>query len=146
MYTRKQTIRRVISLQVQPLISVVDVSASRRFYQQLLGADSGHGGDEYGQMWVAGELVLQLHALDVGHHHGPLGDPAVRLGNGLALWFTTELFDDAVARARATNAELVFDVHTNPNSGCRELWLHDPDGYLVVLAEPFTPFARREPA
>jgi hypothetical protein len=28
----------------------------------------------------------------------------------------------------------VTDVHTNPNAGHRELWLHDLDGYLVVLA------------
>jgi hypothetical protein len=28
------------------------------------------------------------------------------------------------------------DVHHNPNAGHREIWLRDPDGYLVVLAEP----------
>ena len=89
--------------------------------------------------------MLQLHSLDVGHHHGPLGDPAVPLGNGLALWFTTGAFDEAVDRARATGRDRT-DVQRNPNSGCREIWLHDPDGYLVVLAEPFTPFARRESA
>jgi hypothetical protein len=27
-------------------------------------------------------------------------------------------------------------VHVNPNAGHREMWLRDPDGYLVVLAEP----------
>jgi catechol 2,3-dioxygenase-like lactoylglutathione lyase family enzyme len=127
-------------MNAHPLISVSDVPASSRFYQQVLGADSGHGGVEYEQVMVDGELVLQLHALDVGHHHGPLGDPSKRLGNGLALWFTTDAFDDAVARVRGSGAEVVTDVHVNPNSGCREIWLHDPDGYLVVLAEPFTPY------
>jgi Glyoxalase/Bleomycin resistance protein/Dioxygenase superfamily len=67
----------------------------------------------------------------------------VRLGNGLALWFTTEAFDAAVDRIRHSGAEIVTDVHVNPNSGCREIWLHDPDGYLVVLAEPFAPDGRR---
>ncbi|HEX5191879.1 MAG TPA: VOC family protein [Solirubrobacteraceae bacterium] len=126
-----------------PLISVTDVPASSRFYQQVLGAASGHGGDEYEQVIVDGELVLQLHALTVGHHHGPLGDPSVPLGNGLALWFTTEAFDDAVARVRDSGAEIVTDVHVNPNSGCREIWLHDPDGYLVVIAQPFAPSGQR---
>ena len=126
-----------------PLISVTDVPASSRFYQQILGAESGHGGDEYEQVVVDGEYVLQLHALTVEHHHGPLGDPSLRLGNGLALWFTTEAFDDAVTRVRDSGAEIVTDVHVNPNSGCREIWLRDPDGYLVVLGQPFAPNRQR---
>jgi catechol 2,3-dioxygenase-like lactoylglutathione lyase family enzyme len=132
-------------LNVHPLISVTDVPASSRFYRQILSADSGHGGVEYEQILVGGTLVLQLHALDVGHHHGPLGDPSGRLGNGFALWFTTEAFDEAVDRVRASGAEIVTDVYVNPNSGCREIWLHDLDGYLVVLAEPFAPNGQRRP-
>ena len=130
-------------LNAHPLISVPDVPASSRFYRQLLGADSGHGGVEYEQVLVDGTLVLQLHSLEVDHHHGPLGDRSVALGNGLALWFTTDGFDEAVERVRSIGAEIVTDVHVNPNSGCREIWLHDLDGYLVVLAEPFAPDAQR---
>ena len=130
-------------MNAHPLISVHDVPASSRFYQQILGADSGHGGDEYEQVLVNGTLVMQLHSLDVGHHHGPLGDRSAALGNGLALWFTTEAFDEAVDRVRASEAEIVTDVHVNPNSGCREIWLRDLDGYLVVLAEPFAPDRQR---
>jgi catechol 2,3-dioxygenase-like lactoylglutathione lyase family enzyme len=130
-------------LAAHPLISVTDVPASSRFYQQILGGGSGHGGDEYEQVHVDGVLVLQLHALTVDHHHGALGDPSLPLGNGLALWFTTEAFDDAVTRVRESGAEIVMDVNVNPNSGCREIWLRDLDGYLVVLAEPFAPNGRR---
>jgi catechol 2,3-dioxygenase-like lactoylglutathione lyase family enzyme len=122
-----------------PLISVADVPAASRFYQQILGAASGHGGDEYEQVIVDGQLVMQLHALTVDHHHGPLGDPSLPLGNGLALWFTTEQFEAAVERVRASGAEIVMDVNRNPNSGCHEIWLRDLDGYLVVLAETFAP-------
>lgn len=122
-----------------PLISVSDVRASSRFYQQVLGVPDDHGGDEYAQLRADGVPVLQLHSLSVDHHHGPLGDRSTALGNGLLLWFTTEAFDEAVDRARATGAEIVTDVHVNPNSGCRELWFRDPDGYTVVLAEPFAP-------
>lgn len=39
-------------------------------------------------------------------------------------------------RARESGAEIVTDVHVNPNSRQREIWMRDPDGYLIVLAEP----------
>jgi hypothetical protein len=31
---------------------------------------------------------------------------------------------------------VVRDVHTDPNARQREIWVRDPDGYLVVLAGP----------
>lgn len=72
----------------QPLISVTDVPRSSRWYQELLGCDSGHGGDEYERLLHDGALVLQLHRFEVAHHHGRIGDPSLRpYGNGLALWF-----------------------------------------------------------
>jgi len=126
----------------QPLISVTDVMRSSRFYQELLGCQSGHGGSEYERLLRDGTLVLQLHAFEVEHHHGRIGDPSLRpYGNGVALWFEIDDFDRAVARARALQAELVMAPHRNPPEGPggpahREIWLRDPDGYLVVLASP----------
>jgi catechol 2,3-dioxygenase-like lactoylglutathione lyase family enzyme len=126
----------------QPLISVTDVVQSSHFYQELLACESGHGGEEYERLVRDGTLVLQLHAFDVEHHHGTIGDPAVRpYGNGVALWFEIEDFDAAVGRAQALQAEIVLAAHRNPPDGPggpahRELWLRDPDGYLVVLASP----------
>ena len=120
----------------QPLIVVRDVQASSRFYQQALGAESGHGGDEYEQIVADGELLLQLHRIDVEDHHGPLADPDQPLGNGLLLWFEVADFDAAAERVRVTGAQIVTDVHTNPRARQQELWVRDPDGYLVVLAGP----------
>jgi catechol 2,3-dioxygenase-like lactoylglutathione lyase family enzyme len=125
----------------QPLISVADVDASSRFYAELLGGEDmhpeGHGDRprEYARIGIEGRLVLQLHAIDAAHHHGGLAEPAVPLGNGVAIWFATDGFDAAVTRVRQLSAELVHDVHVNPNARQREIWLRDPDGYLVVLAE-----------
>jgi catechol 2,3-dioxygenase-like lactoylglutathione lyase family enzyme len=116
------------------MVVVRDVPASSRFYQQVLGAESGHGGDAYEQVVVDGEIVLQLHHIDVEDHHGPLADPDQPLGNGVLLWFEVPDFDAAVERVRATGAQVVTDVHTNPNARQPEIWLRDPDGYLVVLA------------
>lgn len=126
----------------QPLISVTDVGRSSHFYQELLGCESGHGGQEYERLLCGGMLVLQLHAFDVEHHHGKIGDRSTRpYGNGVALWFEVDDFDAAVGRARALRAETILPPHRNPPDGPggpahREVWLHDPDGYLVVLASP----------
>jgi catechol 2,3-dioxygenase-like lactoylglutathione lyase family enzyme len=129
-------------MQPQPLISVTDVRRSSRFYQGLLGCKSGHGGEEYERLLHRGVLVLQLHHFAVEHHHGRIGDPAQRpYGNGLALWFQVDDFDATVERAGAVGAEIVLAPHRNPRDGPggpahRELWLRDPDGYLVVVASP----------
>ena len=120
----------------QPLIVSRDVPASSSFYTQLLGAESGHGGDEYEQVASEGEILLQIHGLDVMDHHGPLADPDGPLGNGILVWFEVADFDAAVGRARALGAPIERDVHTNPNAKQQELWLRDPDGYLVVVSGP----------
>jgi catechol 2,3-dioxygenase-like lactoylglutathione lyase family enzyme len=121
----------------QPLIAVADVEASSRWYQGLLGARSGHGGAEYERLIVGGELVLQLHAWDEDHHHGGMGDPDDRpYGNGVLLWFETPDFDGAVERARRSGATIVQEPHVSPNARHRELWVRDPDGYVVVLSSP----------
>ena len=45
----------------QPLIAVSDVEASSRWYQQLLGCRSAHGGTEYERLISGDALILQLH-------------------------------------------------------------------------------------
>ena len=126
------------SVVAQPMIAVRDVVRSSAWYQQVLGAVSGHGGPEYEQLLVGPQIVLQLHRLEVGHHHGTIGDPDRPVGNGVALWFELTDFDGAVARVRTSGARIETDVHVNPNAGHREIWLRDPDDYLVVLADPYS--------
>ena len=120
----------------QPMIVVREIAPSRDFYLAVLGAESGHGGDEYEQIVLDGEILLQLHLIDVEDHHGPLSEPNVPLGNGALLWFEVADFDAAVGRARAHGAEVERDAHVNPNAKQPELWLRDPDGYRVVVAGP----------
>jgi catechol 2,3-dioxygenase-like lactoylglutathione lyase family enzyme len=128
-------------MQPQPLICVRDVEASSRWYQQLLGCKSDHGGREYERLVKDGRLILQLHSWHVQHHHGPIGDEKKAHGNGVLLWFSIEDFDAAVARAGQLKAEVILPRHRNPPDGIGgpnhwEIWLRDPDGYGVVLASP----------
>jgi catechol 2,3-dioxygenase-like lactoylglutathione lyase family enzyme len=123
-------------MRAQPLIAVADVEASSRWYQHLLGCQSGHGGPEYERLLFGGELILQLHAWDAeDDQHTHLGSADIKpYGNGVLLWFATEDFDSAVAGARQLRAEILEEPHVNPNANHRECWLRDPDGYVVVLA------------
>ena len=133
----------VRSPQSQTLIAVRDVEASSRWYQQLLGFVSNHGGPHYEQLLSNGDLALQLHAWDIEHDHGAIGDAAVTPGNGVLLWFGDVAdFDAVVERARQLDATVVLAPHRNPPSGegngpaHRELWIKDLDGYTVVVASP----------
>jgi extradiol dioxygenase family protein len=122
-------------MNLAPLICVQDVEASSCWYQQLLGCESGHGGTAYERLNFRGRLVLQLHQWEVEHHHGRLGDPALKPGNGVLLWFELEDFEAAVQRAERMQVTVVKPRYLSENENF-EFWLRDPDGYLVVLTSP----------
>jgi hypothetical protein len=124
-------------VQAQPLVAVGDVRASSRWYQELLGLDALEEHihrDLYNRLFCDGRMVLQLHAWDE-HDHPNLDNPdASPVGLGVLLWFEVDDFLAAVKRARALKAEIVQEAAVNPNSQQPEIWLHDPDGYVVVVA------------
>ena len=126
-------------MEAQPLIVVRDVEASSRWYQAVLGLESAHGGPEYERLVPPGassdDFILQLHDRPHADEHPGLFDPDRPPGtNGVALWFRTDEFDAAVARAEAGGADVFNGPLRNEAAGHRELWLHDPDGYVVVIA------------
>jgi catechol 2,3-dioxygenase-like lactoylglutathione lyase family enzyme len=127
------------AIEAQPLIAVRDVRASGRWYGTLLGADTlpehSHR-DVYDRIECAGRVLLQLHAWDEEEHPSLMNPDAAPHGHGVVLWFQTNDFDAAVERARSLGAEVVLEPHVNPAPQHREIWLRDPDGYVVVIASP----------
>jgi catechol 2,3-dioxygenase-like lactoylglutathione lyase family enzyme len=125
--------------EAQPLIAVRSVRASSRWYAELLGADAlpdhPHR-DTYDRIWRSGRLLLQLHSWDADDHPNLVNADAASPGHGVVLWFQVDDFDAAVERARQLGAEIIEDARFNPAPRHREIWLRDPDGYVVVIASP----------
>lgn len=124
-------------MKAQPMIACASVSAASAWYQHVLGLESAHGGDEYEMLRSDGELVLQLHELDVEEHPHLVRAGQTLGGNGVALWFEAADYDAVVTRIKRTNANVVEDDHVNPLAHHREIWLRDLDGYVVVVSSPF---------
>ena len=112
------------------------MEASSRFYQQILAAESAHGGKEYEQIAREGRLLLQLHDRDA-HEHPHLLDPDVAVGNGVLLWFRTDRIEEAIKRVREAGAPILEEPHVSPLAGHRECLFLDPDGYKIVFASPY---------
>ena len=133
----KEAVPRNGGIRSQPLIAVHDVRASSRWYQHLLGTSAlpeHEHRDTYNGMLCDGHLILQLHAWDEEHHPNLVNADAAPCGHGVLLWFEVDDFDAAVESAGSLRAQVVEEPHVNPNAGHREIWLRDPDGYVVVIA------------
>ena len=126
-----------VSVEAQPLIAVRDVRASSRWYGTLFAANSlpdHRHRDLYDRVFSSGRLILQLHAWDEQHHPNLVNPNAAPPGHGVLLWFEVNDFDSTVDRARELRAEVILEPHVNPAPQHREMWLRDPDGYVLVIA------------
>lgn len=128
-------------MKLRPMLQVSNVEESSRWYQRMLGLQSGHGGDEFEMLFDGEELALQLHRLDA-HEHGILqaGTDGAR-GAGVSLWFEVDdrpTFDSMVEQALAAGATVAEPARWNPLAHHYEATLVDPDGYIVMLNTPFT--------
>jgi hypothetical protein len=126
-------------IESQPLIAVRDVRTSSRWYAELLDADrlpDHPHRDIYERISQSGRLVLQLHAWDKEDHPNLVNADFAPLGHGVVLWFQVDDFDVVVERARKLDADIIEGPLVNPAPRHREIWLRDPDGYVVVIASP----------
>jgi catechol 2,3-dioxygenase-like lactoylglutathione lyase family enzyme len=131
--------QRVGGVRPQPLIAVRDVRTSSRWYAELLGLgalpDHAHR-DRYDRLYSGDALILQLHAWDAEQHPNLMNAEECRAGHGVLVWFEVDDFDAAVARAHGLRAEVIEEPHVNPAPRHREMWLRDPNGYVVVICSP----------
>ena len=120
----------------QPLIVLADVGAGSKWFQDVLGLTSGHGGPDYEMLMHRDTLVAQLHAWEADEHPA-LGDPDdASRGNGVLLWFATDDMAAMLGRVDQHQPTIVDGPLVNPNSGLQEVWLRGPEGYVVVVAGP----------
>jgi len=130
-----------MTVKSQPILAVRDVLASARWYARILGSAEATGSlpsdheHLYRRIYVGDDLVLQLHAWDDEDHPNLKDSGRAPVGHGVLIWFELEDYGAAAGRARAIGAEVIAEKF-NPNAHHNELWLRDPDGYVVVLASP----------
>ena len=118
----------------QPMLVVSDVQAASRWFQDVLGLESGHGGADYEMLMAGSEMVAQLHRWEADEHPH-LGDPAdPSRGNGVLLWFAVDDFDTVVTSVLQSATVVLDGPLLNPNSGQREVWVRGPEGFTVVAA------------
>jgi extradiol dioxygenase family protein len=124
-------------VEAQPLIAVHDVRVSSRWYRELLGAESLPEHDHrsvYDRISQSGRVVLQLHAWETEDHPNLVNSTLAPVAHGVVLWFLIADFDAALTRVRGLNADVIQGPFVNPAPQHREIWLRDPDGFVVVLA------------
>lgn len=125
-----------------PTLFVPDVEASSRWYQELFGVRSAHGGPEF-EMLAAGEheIVLQLHKV-AAEEHGTRIQPGSPNGLGVLLYFQVADVDEVQAvheRALAMGASVETAPWYNELAHHTEFVVRDPDGFAVAVHSPFAP-------
>lgn len=120
----------------KPMIVVADVEAASRWFQQVLGLRSGHGGSEYEMLLDGSDVVVQLHQWEADEHPH-LGDPSdASRGNGILLWFATDDLATVLRRVEESGCVVLDGPLVNPNAGEREVWVRGPENYRVVVSGP----------
>jgi len=119
---------------VMPMLSVADLAASRRFYEEILGGRLVYRfppEGEPGFLTLAfGETEIGLGLLTDTPLHGRPLRPAS--GHRIELCINVDDVDAAVAALGAPVAMAPFDQPW----GERAAYVEDPDGNLVMLAAP----------
>ena len=123
-------------VQAQPLIAVRDVRKSTLWYGTMFGLShtvSVHD-DLYQRMMDGKRMVLQLHAWDEENHPNLTDRDKAPVGHGVLIWFQVADVSEVAQHARLFGSKILHGPEVNENSGAMEIWVEDPDGYVVVAA------------
>ncbi|AQZ51415.1 Glyoxalase-like domain protein [Martelella mediterranea DSM 17316] len=123
-----------------PELGVRDLAQSLEFYVGLIGFSVAYDRPEEGFAFLElGAAQLMLDAIGTGR---TIGDEESALGGGINFQLEVRDFDGIVARLAKAEWPLVLGPeerrYRTPNGerGQRQLWVRDPDGYLL---RPFQP-------
>lgn len=122
-------------------LAVVDLENTAQFYRELLHlpveflADS-HGVERYLLVTLDNIKVVFQRSEEMEALHPAVLQNLTRdsLGVGLQLELNCSDLDNISRRLESQNWPLVYELDDQEHRR-REVWLHDPDGYLVILNE-----------
>jgi hypothetical protein len=123
--------------------SVADLSVTQAFYGGILELDvqrsfTTPGAPEHLMVDMDGIAIIFVEESDVIRAH-PVLEQRLSMfprGIGVTLHFDVkniEAINDAILEE---DLEILYPLELKPY-GVKELWCFDPDGYLVVLDEPY---------
>ncbi len=120
---------------LDPIVAVFDVQASSKWFQQVFGCKSKHGGEDF-EVLVSedDQVILCLHRWEA-HEHPTMQDQTVKVGNGLILYFRSENIDEIRERLRKMDYLVDKEINLNTNSGRREFSVIEPNGYYLTVSE-----------
>jgi catechol 2,3-dioxygenase-like lactoylglutathione lyase family enzyme len=134
----------VVFSKLVPEFKVSDLEASLRFWRDLLGFAVRYSRPEEGFAFLEREgAQIMLHQDDLGSRPGVLitGDMQRPFGRGISFEIDTSDLAPIIAAVAAAK----WPVYLGPEerwrrvgsvmSGAREIWLQDPDGYLVRFSQ-----------
>ena len=120
-------------MRTEIMLFVKDVEATSKWYQEFLGARSGHGGSEYEMLMDGDALLLQLHQLEADHDHGVgVGAP---FGHGVLVYFHVDDVQAAHDRAAELGLDIVEPLHYNEQAFMHEFTVRDPNGYAIGVCK-----------
>ena len=120
-------------IRTEPIIGVENVEKSSKWYQELLGCKSNHGGETFEMLADQDNTsILNLHKWEE-HNHPTLSNPKMA-GNGLILYFRVDNLDEIWENAKNLNAKIEEEPSLNQNSGKKEFAIRDLDNYYLLIS------------
>ena len=117
-----------------PMLFVEDVIATSEWYQDFLGAKSGHGGDEFEMLLGDKGSILQLHKIDDDHHDHSV-DVSEPRGHGVVVVVYVDSAEAAFAKANEMKVEILSPLAFNEIAHMHEFTARDPNGYSLMVYE-----------
>lgn len=119
-------------IKTEPIIAVRNVRESSKWYQQLLGCSSAHGGEVFEILTDEnGNQILSLHKW--GEHDHPTFSEPTNAGNGLILYFLVNDIKPVWENAKKLDAEIEKKPAVNTNSSRIEFSIRDLDNYYISV-------------